>query len=60
MKKLLLLLVLVACGTSNDDWDSGAQKQQADLHERRQEQIENTNMQDTIPGRGAAGQTEPF
>ncbi len=60
MKKLLFLIVLMSCGSRNTDWDSGAQRQQMDREEQRQEQIDNTQMQDTIPGKPGVGQTRPF
>jgi hypothetical protein len=59
MTKYLFLLVLMACSTRTD-WDSGARKQQTYRDEQRQEQIENTNMQDTTPGRSGLGQNQPF
>jgi hypothetical protein len=60
MKKLLFLIVLMACSSTNNDWDSGAQRAQVDREQQRQEQIENTNMQDTTPGRSGVGQNQPF
>ncbi len=60
MKKILFLIVLISCGSRNSDWDSGAQKQQMDREEQRQEQIQNTNMQDTMPGRPGTERAQPF
>ncbi len=60
MKKFIFLIVLMACSSTNTDWDSGARRTQATREEQRQEQIENTNMQDTTPGRTGVGQNQPF
>lgn len=60
MKKFIILFFVMACGSRDYSWDSGAQKQQTYREEQRQEQIENTNMQDTTPGRSGVGQNQPF
>ncbi len=56
MKKIIFFFVLMSCAGRNNDWDSGAQKSSNYQEEQRQEQIDQTNMQDTIPGRADAGQ----
>lgn len=60
MKKIIMFLFIVSCASSNPDWDSGAQRQQSHLEQQRQEQVENTNMQMTTPGRAGANQNQPF
>ena len=49
MKKNIMFLLFISCATKNPDWDSGAQKQQMDREEQRQEQVDNTNTQFTTP-----------
>ncbi len=59
MKKIIMFLFIVSCANKNPDWDSGAQRQNMDSDEQRQEQVDNTNMQFTTPGRSGAGQSVP-
>lgn len=59
MKKLVILFFVMSCASTNSDWDSGAQRQQSSLEEQRQEQVDNTNMQMTSPGRSGASQNMP-
>lgn len=59
MKKLMIFFFIVSCASSNSDWDSGAQRQQSLLEEQRQDQVDNTNMQLSSPGRTGTGQHLP-
>ncbi len=60
MKKLVIFFFVMSCASSNSDWDSGAQRSQSAMEEQRQEQVENTNMQITTPGRHGVNQNQPF
>lgn len=60
MKKIIFLLFLAACASKNSDWDSGASRNQMYNEEQRQEQVDQTNMQFTTPGRSGASQNQPF
>lgn len=60
MKTYILFFFLVACASSNSDWDNGANRRNATFEHQREEQVDNTNMQMTTPGRAGASQNQPF